>query len=77
VTSGKPWKIYSAYPGSPRSLIGAYDKLTDAAKAFRDLTGEEADILRFRTTLNLGREPGVPTARFTHESRPFVIEYEE
>ncbi len=77
MSSGKPWKIYSAYPGSPRLLIGAYDKLGEAAKAFCDLAAEESETLRFRTTLNLGREPGVPTARFTHESRPFVIEYEE
>jgi hypothetical protein len=77
VSSGKPWKIYSAYPGSPRLLIGTYDKLTEAAKAFRDLTAEESETLRFKTALNLGREPGIPTARFIHEARPFLIEYEE
>jgi hypothetical protein len=77
VSSGKPWKIYSAYPGSPRLLIGTYDKLTEAANAFRDLTAEGSETLRFKTTLHLGREPGLPMARFIHESRPFVIEYEE
>jgi hypothetical protein len=76
---GKPWKLYGALSGKPRSLIAEYETLSEAAWAYRDVTGSKNELLRFSVTIRLGPPAGEPKARFEGEAgrASYLIDLEE